>query len=126
MSILTWPRFVIEGKLPTLNDYTNSNRTHWGAGAADKLNATRKVALACKDVEIPEDKVIILHYQWYVSTKHDYDNIAFAQKFVQDGLVHAGKIPDDSPKHIIGFTHDFYRIDKGKDKVIIIIEYFNR
>lgn len=126
MSILTWPRFVIEGKLPTLNDYTNSNRTHWGAGAADKLNATRKCALACKDIKIPTDKQVMLHYEWYVSTKHDYDNIAFAQKFVQDGLKMAGKIPDDSPKWVIGFTHTFIRCEKNNDKVIIIVEYFDR
>lgn len=124
MSILTWPNFTIYGKLPTLNDYTNSNRTHWAAGAADKLNGTRAAALACRDIEIPEGKQMILHYKWYVSTKHDYDNIAFAQKFVQDGLKTAGKIPDDSPKYIIGFTHEFNRTDKGKDKVIVTIEYF--
>lgn len=124
MSKITWPSFTIEGKLPTLNDYTNSNRTHWGSGAADKLNATRKVAVACADLELPEGKQVKLHYDWYVSTKHDYDNIAFAQKFVQDGLKVAGKIPDDSPKYVLGFTHEFHRIDKGEDKVIITIELF--
>lgn len=116
--------FTIYGKLPTLNDYTNSNRTHWGAGAAQKHNGTRAAALACKDIDIPEGKQLVLHYDWYVSTKHDYDNIAFGQKFVQDGMKEAGKIPDDSPKYIIGFTHDFHRIDKGKDKVIVSIELF--
>ena len=115
--------FTINGKLPTLNDYTNSNRTHWAAGAASKVNGTRAAALACKDIEIPHGK-LILHYDWYVSTKHDYDNIAFAQKFVQDGLKLAGKIPDDSPKYIIGFTHTFHRTDKGKDKVVVNIEVY--
>lgn len=124
MSILTWPSFTIEGKLPTLNDYTNSNRTHWGAGAAIKLNATRAAALACRDIEIPEDKKVMLHYDWHVSTRHDLDNIAFAQKFVQDGLVMAGKLKDDSPKYIIGFTHDFHKTDKGQDKVIVRVEFF--
>lgn len=114
--------FTIEGKLPTLNDYTNSNRTHWGAGAASKSGATKKAALACKNVIIPEGVKIMLHYNWFVSTKHDYDNIAFAQKFVQDGLKEAGKIHDDSPKYIIGFTHIFTRCDKGKDSVIVDIE----
>lgn len=114
--------FTIYGKLPTLNDYTNSNRTHWAAGAVSKANGTRTAALACKDIEIPGDKQLILHYDWYVSTKHDYDNIAFAQKFVQDGLKAAGKIRDDSPKYIIGFTHKFHKCDKGKDKVTVRVE----
>lgn len=114
--------FKIEGKLPTLNDYTNSNRTHWGAGSSVKKNATQLAAVACKNVEIPQDKKLILHYEWHVSTKHDFDNIAFAQKFIQDGLVQAGKIKDDSPKHIIGFTHDFIKVAKDQDCVIVTIE----
>jgi len=114
--------FTIMGKLPTLNDYTNSNRTHWGAGAAMKANATRAAAIACKGIEIPDDKQLMLHYEWHVSTKHDLDNISFGQKFVQDGLKMAGVIKDDSPKYIVGFTHKFVRVDKGKDKVIINIE----
>lgn len=121
---MIWPTFTIEGKLPTLNDYTNSNRTHWASGAGDKANATRKVAMACTDLQLPDGKQFMLHYKWFVSTKHDYDNIAFAQKFVQDGLKAAGKIPDDSPKYVIGFTHDFVRTDKGDDKVVVTIEYF--
>lgn len=115
-------QFTINRKLPTLNDYTNSNRTHWGAGAAMKLNATREAAIACKEIDIPIGRKIKLHYDWYVSTRHDLDNIAFAQKFVQDGLVMAGKIPDDSPKYVVGFTHNFIKTEKGKDRVIITIE----
>lgn len=124
MSKVTWPQFTIYGKLPTLNDYTNSNRTHWGAGAALKLNATRAAAVACNSIEIPEDKQVVLHYTWHVSTKHDLDNIAFGQKFIQDGLVQAGKLKDDSPKYVIGFTHEFKKIEKNKDKVDVLIEYF--
>lgn len=115
-------QFTVNGKLPTLNDYTNSNRTHWGSGAADKLNATRKVAQACSNISIPKDKKLVLHYNWHLSTKHDYDNVSFAQKFVQDGLKMAGKIKDDSPKYIIGFTHDFTVVKKGEDCVIVTIE----
>lgn len=114
--------FTINTKLPTLNDYTNSNRTHWGAGAGLKKKATQAAAEACAGVIIPDDKQVILHYDWYVSTRHDLDNIAFAQKFVQDGMVEAGVIKNDSPKYIIGFTHEFHKCDKEKDKVIISIE----
>jgi len=116
--------FTIEGKLPTLNDYTNSNRTHWGAGAAVKRNATKAAATACKDVTVPPNRKIILHYNWHSSTKHDLDNLSFAQKFVQDGLVEAGKIPDDSRKYVVGFTHDFTIVEKGKDCVIVTIELY--
>lgn len=117
-------RFIIDGKLPTLNDYTNSNRTHWGAGAGIKKKATDTAAEASKGVIVPEGKQLMLHYDWYVSTKHDLDNIAFAQKFVQDGMKQAGVIKDDSPKYIIGFTHEFHKCDKEKDHVIINIELF--
>lgn len=114
--------FVIEGKLPTLNDYTNSNRTHWGSGAADKLNATQKCARAAKDIDPTGDEPIRLHYVWYSSTKHDYDNIAFGQKFIQDGLKMAGKITDDNRKIVKGFTHEFETVAKGQDKVVVTLE----
>lgn len=114
--------FTINGKLPTLNDYTNSNRTHWGAGAGMKAKATKAAADACKDIEIPEGKKVMLHYNWHISTRHDLDNIAFGQKFVQDGLKEAGKIKDDSRKYVVGFTHQFTVVDKGNDCVIVNIE----
>lgn len=114
--------FTIHGKLPTLNDYTNNNRTHWAAGAAAKKKATLAVATACKDVEVLRSKAFRLHYNWHTSTKHDLDNIAFAQKFVQDGLKMAGKIPDDSRKYVKGFSHDFTFVPKGEDCVIVTIE----
>jgi Holliday junction resolvase RusA-like endonuclease len=114
--------FTINGKLPTLNDYTNRNRTHWAAGAADKKRATALAAAACKAIAIPQGSKIKLHYNWHTSTRHDLDNLVFAQKFCQDGLVSAGKIPDDSRKYIIGFTHDFTIVSKGEDCVIIHIE----
>jgi hypothetical protein len=87
-----------------------------------KHNATRTAAIAAKDIKVPDDKKVILHYDWHVSTKHDLDNIAFGQKFVQDGMKIAGAIIDDSPKYITGFTHNFHKCDKGEDKVIISIE----
>jgi Holliday junction resolvase RusA-like endonuclease len=116
--------FTVTGKLPTLNDYTNKNRTHWAVGAKMKKDATQAAASACQNIEIPEGKKLMLHYNWHTSTKHDLDNLSFAQKFVQDGLVEAGKIKDDSRKHIIGFTHDFTIVEKGEDKVIVSIELF--
>lgn len=115
-------QFTINGKLPTLNDYTNSNRTHWGAGAAIKKNATKAAALACKNINIPEGKKIIVHCIWFTSTKHDLDNLGFGIKFINDGLVEAGKIPNDSRKYVVGFTHDFTIVQKGGDKVIVDIE----
>jgi Holliday junction resolvase RusA-like endonuclease len=116
--------FTIYGKLPTLNDYTNKNRTHWGAGAGMKAKATQAAAAACKGIIIPEDKTVVLHYDWYVSTKHDLDNIAFGQKFIQDGMVEAGVLKNDSPKYIVGFTHDFHKTEKETDKVVVSIELF--
>jgi Holliday junction resolvase RusA-like endonuclease len=114
--------FTIYGKLPTLNEYTNSNRTHWGAGSVMKAKATKAAANACMGMVIPTGKTVLLHYNWYVSTKHDLDNIAFGQKFIQDGMVEAGVLPNDSPKYIVGFTHDFHKTEKGSDKVIVSIE----
>lgn len=114
--------FTIPGKLPTLNEYTNSNRTHWGAGATLKKEATKAAEIASSCLEIPDGSAVILHYDWHISTRHDLDNIAFAQKFVQDGIVSGGKLPNDNRKYIRGFTHKFTEVSKGRDCVVVEVE----
>lgn len=50
----------------------------------------------------------------------DPDNITGGQKFILDGLVRGGVIPDDSQKYIAGIIHRF-RVDKRKPRVEVEI-----
>ena len=53
----------------------------------------------------------------------DKDNIAFAKKFIQDSLVHAGVLANDGWNQIEGFTDDF-AVDPKNPRVEVTIEIF--
>lgn len=107
-------------KLPSLNEYTNANRTKSYKGAKMKKDAQK--AIAPYLTSLPKfDKPVKIHFTWIEGNKRrDYDNICFAKKFVLDALVVNGYLTDDNRKIVTGFTDDF-----GYDKewkVILDIE----
>ena len=93
-------RFTIPGGLTDLNDYINKERSHRMQAAKLKKSQTDMVALCA--MNLPIFDTIFLEIDYYLPNKRkDKDNIAFAKKFILDGLVEAGKIKGDGWKHII-------------------------
>ena len=118
--------FVIEEKLPSLNDYINACRTNYYIGAKLKKNVESKistyilVAKAKKTLQ-PTDKPIIVHFEWHEKTmRRDTDNIASAKKFILDAMQTAGIIINDNRKYVKGFTDNFF--DADKDFVVVTLE----
>lgn len=112
-------KIEIEGSLPTLNQYVNAERTNRFIAAKIKKTATERVAYRVRGAE----KITTLAdftFTWYVPNKRsDPDNIAFAAKFVMDGLVQAEVLPNDSMRYVRSICH-FYEI--GTPKVVVEIE----
>ncbi len=49
-----------------------------------------------------------LHFTWKEKTiRRDPDNVSAAAKFVIDGLVRAGILPDDGWRFVKGISHEF-------------------
>ena len=47
-----------------------------------------------------------LTYTWYSKyARIDTDNVAFAVKFIHDGLIDAGVLDGDGRRHIAGLSH---------------------
>jgi len=114
---------TIKGILATLNDHDSANRANKFAGAALKKEQTELVAWQCKKYGAITNPVTI-DFVWYYSTRHDFDNLAFAKKYCQDGLVKAGVLKDDSQKFVLGFSDAFIKVKKGQEKVVMnLIEY---
>lgn len=100
--------FIIEERLPGLNDYTCACRAHWSKGADLKrrveetigwyiLNAKRRGTLH------PTSARLVLHIEWHErDMRRDVDNIVFAKKFILDAMQKMGIIPDDDRKHVAG------------------------
>lgn len=109
------------GDLAKLNEHDAANRSNKFAGAALKKRMTEMIASQCDQLE-PVTHPVIVHFNWHISSKHDLDNIAFAKKYVLDGMVKSGKLPNDNQKWVKGFSDFFTHIPKGEEKVVVGIE----
>lgn len=115
-------KFVITGRLDSLNDYTKACRANrYGANSMKKKNEA-KVFEGIKRAGLTKaDKYPInLNIIWYEpNRRRDIDNVTFATKFIQDALVKAGILEDDSQKYIVGV---FHRVLVDKDNPRIEVE----
>jgi Holliday junction resolvase RusA-like endonuclease len=96
----------IKGKFTSLNDYIKAERSCKYISASIKKRETHqvKVQVLGKKITTP----CKLRFTWHIKDKRtDPDNIAFAKKYVLDGLVQAKVIPDDTFNHVKGFEDDF-------------------
>lgn len=105
-------------KLPSLNDYIRICRgNRYGA---NKIKKTLEDEISYYLAPLPTfTNPIKIHFLWIEATKRrDYDNIAFAKKFVLDALQKSGKLPNDNRKWVKGFSDDF---EYGEQGLIITI-----
>lgn len=102
----------IEHKFTTLNEYVNAERSNKYIGAKIKREQTDIAyysLLGTKPIQTPTR----LKFTWYCANKRsDLDNICFAKKYILDGMVKAGIIPNDNMRHIIGFEDILIFSDK--------------
>ena len=117
------PNFTIRGAFcgdkcfPSLNDYLAEIGRNPKCGGKYKrqyiMIATNAIRRDLK--RFKTDKPIILHYTFaepYKGNKRDRGNIfSLADKFIEDALRDCKVIPDDSPKYVINFTHEFIYTD---------------
>jgi Holliday junction resolvase RusA-like endonuclease len=116
---------IFYGQLSTMNEVNNKNRTHWSAGAKLKKQETELIRLQCGKLK-PITKPVILTFNWFYSSKADFDNIRSAVKVIQDGMVASGKLPDDNQKWVKGYGGDYFtKCNRGEEKVIVEIEVFD-
>jgi hypothetical protein len=112
-------KLIIKGKLTDLNTYINAERTNKYMAAKIKEAETQLVYYQCRKQNFKLTKtpeVAIFH--WYnADHRKDYDNIEFAQKFIWDGLVLAGVIPDDSEKHTPSMRIHVHDVDPWNPRV---------
>lgn len=118
-------RFVIEGCLPSLNDYIRAERaTRRGLGAARmKTDCQSRIIMAIRAAKVkPVENPVILRYTHYVPNRRkDRDNIAsIVHKFTQDALVFEGIIPNDGWDDILN-SIDEWGIDRSNPKTVVRI-----
>lgn len=113
---------VIEGEFPTLNQYTDAERTHRQIAAKMKAEQTLVVSYATLGVLPITEYPVKVVFHWYrLNQKSDPDNIAFAKKFILDGLQVSKVLKGDGWKQISGFEDHFYN-DSNPRTVIEFIK----
>ena len=119
----TRPSFTIRGSycgdkcFPSLNDYLAEIGRNPRCGGQLKrqyvMLATNAIRRDLK--RFRTDKPVILHYTFaepYKGNKRDRGNIfSLADKFIEDALRDCKVIPDDNPKYVRNFTHEFIYTD---------------
>lgn len=61
-----------------------------------------------------------LRFTWVVANRRrDPDNIAYAKKFILDGMQASGFLPNDSLKYITGFRDVFIVAKREEERVIV-------
>ena len=116
----TKQKIFIEGKFTSLNKYIDANRVNRYKGAKIKKSETFAAYIQAKASGVKFETPCNIKFTWYISDlRTDPDNVASAKKFILDGMVQAGVIPDDKYKQILGFTDTF---ELSKNKIGVMIE----
>jgi hypothetical protein len=115
-------KLIIQGRMTDANQFIAAVAVNRYAGGSIKKRETEKVAWLCKEQKLVSTKnPVDLIFNWYCKNKKkDKDNIAFAKKFIIDGLQMAGVIQNDTWALINGFTDKFYLDENERIEVEII------
>lgn len=113
----------LDFQFPSLNDYTKALKKYRLVGQQMKTEYTDEVTVMCKHQKLkPYTRPIQLTFVYRERrSNRDPDNIVFAKKFILDGMVNAGVIPNDTQTYIKKFT-DEWVVDSKRPGVLVIIE----
>lgn len=113
----------IPGKLPGMNEIIEAaklRKRNYKEYSMMKDTYTDMVAWLAK--KLPKYEKVNLIITWYEPNEmRDPDNIMAGQKFLMDGLVRAGTIPNDSRKYVKSITHKF-ETDRQNPRVEVEVE----
>lgn len=114
-------KFEISGRFPSLNEYIGLCRRNRYRANAMKKRETTRAASAARGLD-PFTRPVVVSFLWVEpNRRRDLDNVAFAKKFVLDGLVWAGVIENDNATHVVGLRDDF-AYDSKDPRVEVVIE----
>ena len=114
-------KFTIPCELTDLNTYSNAERTNRYIASKIKKEETYLVATLARAKLKPIEGAYKTRFLWITKDERkDADNVAFAKKFIHDGLVVAGITKNDSRKFLKGFSDEF-AVDKSNPRVEVEI-----
>lgn len=116
-------QFTIHGEMTDLNAYIKAINSSRYGGNSIKQYETNRVAQEVRAAKLKPvtEYPVLIAYHWYSKdARKDTDNVAFAKKYINDGLVVAGILENDGRKQVCGFFDHFF-IDKEHPRVEVTI-----
>lgn len=103
MSISIW----FEGRWPDLNSYIDAERANPRQAARLKRTYTEAAQTIAQAANVGMAPIPCrVRCLWHVPNRRmDLDNLAFGLKFVLDGLVRAGVLPNDGRRQVQAIEH---------------------
>lgn len=117
-------KLTIKGRLPSLNEVIATARGNKFAAARQKKDLTRLIAMNAQVQRVPHyTGPVEIIFAWIEKDyRRDIDNVAGGgTKFVLDGLVQAGVLPDDSRVWVRKLSHLFPMPDPDNPRIEIAI-----
>ena len=115
-------RFTIQGRLTTANEFIAACNTNRNIGGRLKREEETRICYYALKLRGKLLKKVRITFEWHEKDKkRDLDNIAFAKKFILDGLQKISVLENDGWKQIAGFEDKFF-IDAKNPRVEVIIE----
>jgi Holliday junction resolvase RusA-like endonuclease len=112
---------VIEGTLPCLNDFIRAMNYNRHRGNSMKQECTDICHIAFKkQCKQTFNKVFITFHWIEPNMRRDKDNIAFAKKFILDGMVQNGTLKNDGWKQVADWE-DKFSVDKDNPRIEITV-----
>ena len=114
--------FIINTKLPSMNDVINENRKNKFAGANLKKSIEEAIiwfisTAKGKTLE-PIKQPCEIHITWHEKTKRrDVDNIQSSQKFILDALQKSGILIKDDRRYVKQVHHNI--VNSASDYVVV-------
>lgn len=110
--------FTIQGRFCSLNEFY---RMHHYEQGKKKAEHEQRVIDAVQLAGIKPVARCTYSVLWVEANhRRDLDNVAFSKKFIQDGLVKAGIIENDTAEYIAGFS-DSFAYDAKNPRIIVTI-----
>lgn len=111
--------FFLPYTFPSLNEYIAAMNQNRHIANKMKQEWTDTVAWEAKRQKlVPYTTPATFSFMWLEkNAKRDPDNIIFAKKFILDGLVMAGIIPNDTQKWVRGFNAERWMVVKDPRRV---------
>jgi len=108
----------------SLNEYIDAERSNRYKAAKIKEQQTNSVYYLTRSQKFRiEQKKYDIIFTWFMpNERKDHDNICFAKKFVLDGIIKAGVLPNDNGKYI-GDFQDKFIIEKSRKYVSCQVEF---